>query len=649
MKRFGSLFGSLKVRLLFIVLSVMLVGGGMIGYQSYNESRQKILKDAEESLNIFEKIFQDELASKSKDLSLAMEAFLKNQDVVKAFALRDREKVKTLTLDFYTKVLKPKYGIKQFQFHLPPAISFFRVHKPQKFGDDLSSFRKTVVTANREKNAVVGLEVGRAGPGLRIVYPVFSKGAPIGSVEFGGDIKGILSTAHDTAQAEYGIGIFRDVFRRARRFKKRAEDVQKGDLIFYDFSNPSMREFLARADRKKFNGVVRNGSSTLMCRSFALQDYSGNTIGKILAVKDITSFIRANVRTVVRRMLWIAFFALGVSLAVFLLLRQSVLEPLHRITRKLRDADITEDLEFETVDEMKEMIAQFNRLLSSLRDAFSEIGRDISALSDEASGCSAAAEKIASAAAEQQQQVVQVAAASTEMSQTIQDVAKNAAEASDASRESLTIAQSGREEVDRTEQRVQSLAESVNHSTRTITELGKSSREIGEIVLIIRDITDQTNLLALNAAIEAARAGENGRGFAVVADEVRKLAEKTAKATHDIEERIRTIQTDGENSVAVMEEGKARVEEVVEMTRSAAETLEKIVGSSNRVMEMVERIATATEEQSSAAEEISQSMEQISREIEDTTREVVKVTRASRRNAELTEAIARESARFKMA
>ncbi|GLH62584.1 methyl-accepting chemotaxis protein [Parageobacillus sp. G301] len=72
----------------------------------------------------------------------------------------------------------------------------------------------------------------------------------------------------------------------------------------------------------------------------------------------------------------------------------------------------------------------------------------------------------------------------------------------------------------------------------SIHYLSKHSREVGNIVDTITEISNQTNLLALNAAIEAARAGEHRRGFAVVADEVRKLSEEATASTNQISEIV---------------------------------------------------------------------------------------------------------------
>jgi len=127
------------------------------------------------------------------------------------------------------------------------------------------------------------------------------------------------------------------------------------------------------------------------------------------------------------------------------------------------------------------------------------------------------------------------------------------------------------------------LAEGSARAARDVDALAHQATEIGAIVQLIHEIADQTNLLALNAAIEAARAGEAGRGFAVVADEVRKLAERTAKATKDIDGLVSSIRDDSSQAREAMESLAQMANEHSERGKHATEDMNRLIELSRKM------------------------------------------------------------------
>jgi methyl-accepting chemotaxis protein len=169
-------------------------------------------------------------------------------------------------------------------------------------------------------------------------------------------------------------------------------------------------------------------------------------------------------------------------------------------------------------------------------------------------------------------------------------------QAKEAALHATDTASDGTRAVSRAISHMRMIAEKVHGMVDAVHALGAKSIEIGEIVSLISGIAKQTNLLALNAAIEAARAGENGKGFAVVADEVRKLAEQSAEAANHIQHLIDQIRNETANTMMGMNEGRAAVDEGLQMTDQADHAFRQIHSAIDDVLRQISQIVVSMQE-----------------------------------------------------
>lgn len=285
----------------------------------------------------------------------------------------------------------------------------------------------------------------------------------------------------------------------------------------------------------------------------------------------------------------------------------------HILTKMNRfaEGDLSVTLEVKKDDAIGKLFAGFNKAVENINKMIVSVKEAVQATASASSEISTSTEYIASAAQEQSAQTEEVATAMEQMTKTIVENAENANSASKGAEEGGVLSREGVEKAQETITGMDKIVESTNQTGKVISSLASKSQQIGEIVLVINDIADQTNLLALNAAIEAARAGEQGRGFAVVADEVRKLAERTTKATKEVEETIKGIQKETEAADKTMIDSKSAVTNGLKLTNEIAVQLGKISQIADAANNGIAQIAAATEEQSSSAEQIAINVETI--------------------------------------
>ena len=344
------------------------------------------------------------------------------------------------------------------------------------------------------------------------------------------------------------------------------EEIQgRHHRIFVDPEETNSSDYAAfwsalnRGDAQSglYKRLSKHGDEVWIQASYTpIKDDAGNVFKVVKYARDTTSEVKAKMRL------------------------DEAVETILSVVNSAAEGDLTNSLDVtgdDAIGQMGEGLKGFFERLKTIISSIDDNAQMLSAASDELSALSDTmgttaqttsqqATTVASAAEEVSTNIQTVAAGAEEMSASIKEVASNASEAARVAAEAVAAAET---------------------TNVTVSKLGESSAEIGNVIKVITSIAQQTNLLALNATIEAARAGEAGKGFAVVANEVKELAKQTASATEEISQKIEAIQTD---------------------TKGAVEAITKISSIISQINDIQGTIASAVEEQTSTTAEIARNV-----------------------------------------
>lgn len=284
------------------VVFVLLLGLWI--YALYRIEYNEIGRSTQRRAERVEKLFQMEQVDDAKTLHAVVDLLQYDKELQSLWLAKDRDALfKYVELFFHE--LRSRYRVTHFAFCDIDRTCFLRVHKPERYGDEIK--RYTMLQAQEKYTNTEGMELGALGMfTLRIVHPWMIDGKLAGYIELGEEIERITQKLHDIVDVNLLVMIDKSYLDRSgweEGMKTMGRDANWDQFADHVLVDSTMENVPWQLRDEIYHHITRgNGQNNMQFLSkdktyeihfIKLTDAGGNNVGNMASICDITAEVAA--------------------------------------------------------------------------------------------------------------------------------------------------------------------------------------------------------------------------------------------------------------------------------------------------------------------------------------------------------------------
>ena len=358
---------STKFAYISILVSLVIICVGYVVLNTYKSTiDEEVYKNTKEELTST----YNEYINSKKSIGITNAFSIANDGQIKLSLSTNERALAIKSLKNINTTLKNGTAFKNVKVHIHTSEnkSYLRNWKVNKFGDDLSSFRKSVVKVNNTKNPVNGFEIGKAGLSLRSVVPIIDEGKHIGSLEF---IQGLNSVAKAFDKSDEGFLLLMDIKNKVAE-PKTNKIFQGKYIISQKFINEAFLNDLSKIQVSQ----ILNDKIVMTDKYFYtyvdIKDFTGKKLGIAIIARSFEKVHLALDKTefLIYLALIILVIAIFINLIATLLnVKKIVLTPIKQLKNSINNVITNNNatkIEVLNNDEIGDVVNSFNTYLESI-------------------------------------------------------------------------------------------------------------------------------------------------------------------------------------------------------------------------------------------------------------------------------------------